>query len=409
MDFRKINCLVLGGSTNALGQIRAITRLGCNCINIVEKGTHDWSTRSILCKGIRAPHPFHDKKEALELLYRVIGGLEGKPFIFFASDDWMDLVGENESAFRKIAYIPQSSWNIMSKLYNKKFLYQIAEKHNIPYPKTIIVESLSSIEEKISGLQAPYIVKPQETTSQNLLNSKGIHSYHRTQKFETKEDLINWKNLLISKNIDMPVLVQEFIPGDASSLYTLTSYSNSDGVVLAGSVGHKLRQFPPEAGRITAGVLENNVEMYEVGKKFIHSVGYHGLANTEFKFDARDGKFKLMEINTRLGAWNYSVLVSGLNLIEVAIKDTLGEIYDGPETSTKNNGGIWYNLIYDLPSALYLNKKFDGGKNRISLGEWKKSLGDNKFEAVWNWKDPMPFVSYLYNMIKSSLGGSIKL
>ncbi|MDE5888060.1 MAG: ATP-grasp domain-containing protein, partial [Muribaculaceae bacterium] len=283
------------------------------------------------------------------------------------------------------------------------YLYRIAEDNNIPYPKTKEFDSLKEISDDCIDIMPPYIVKPQETVSQNLLNEKGIHSYHRTQKFESKEALTRWIKLLLDKDVDIPVLIQEFIPGTAETLYTLTSYSNKDGRMLAGSVGHKLRQFPPEAGRITSGVLEKNINVYEIGQKFLSVVGYHGLANTEFKFDSRDRKYKLMEINTRLGAWNYSTLYSGLNLIDVAIKDTLGITYGGPSSSNKNDGAIWYNLIYDLPSALYMNKKFDNGKFKLSFKEWRKSLKNNSFEAVWSWKDPIPFVSYLWNMGKRTI------
>lgn len=400
-----ITCIVLGGSTNALGQIRAIHKLGYKCINIVEKGTHDWSSRSRLCEGIISPHPYNNKKDALKILNSVISREKNKPFIFFASDDWMDLIGENEEEFRNKTLIPQSPWDKLSKLYNKKYLYRIAEENGIPYPKTKEFDSLKEISDACLDIMPPYIVKPQETISQNLLNEKGIHSYHRTQKFESKDNLHQWIKLLLDNEIDMPVLIQEFIPGTAETLYTLTSYSNKKGKMLAGSVGHKLRQFPPEAGRITAGVLENNREVYEIGQKFLSVVDYHGLANTEFKYDSRDGKYKLMEINTRLGAWNYSTLYSGLNLIDVAIKDTLGIPYKGPTYSIKNDGAIWYNIIYDLPSAIYMNKKIDNGKFKLSFREWKKSLRKNSFEAVWSWEDPMPFMAYLWNMGKRTIEG----
>lgn len=407
MKNNEITCIVLGGSTNALGQIRAIHQLGYRCINIVEKGTHDWSSRSRLCKGIISPHPFHEKEDAIKLLNEVIEKEKSKPFIFFASDDWMDLVGEFEKDFREKAYIPQSPWEKLSNFYNKKYLYRIAENSGIPYPKTKEYESLRDINKHSLNITPPYIVKPQETISQNLLTEKGIHSYHRTQKFETINELMKWVNLLLENDIDIPVLIQEFIPGSAETLYTLTSYSDALGNMIAGSVGHKLRQFPPEAGRITSGVLENNKEVYELGKKFLSEIGYHGLANTEFKYDARDGKYKLMEINTRLGAWNYSTLYSGVNLIEVAIKNTLNEPYLGTPISNKNDGAIWYNILYDLPSAVYLNKKFDNGKFKMSFKDWKKSLGKKNFEAVWNWKDPMPFISYLWNLGKSMMEGNI--
>lgn len=392
----KVICIVFGGSTNGLGQIRAINQAGFRCINVVEKGLHSWTRKSNLCEGILAPHPYNERKQCLKYTIELIKHLPSKPFLFFASDDWMDMVGENEALFSSIAYIPQSPWSIVSKLYNKKYLYQIAAKHGIPYPKTIEYESLNDIKLDKLNLQEPFIVKPQTTTSQNLISQAGIQAFHRTQKFNDKGSLRKWMSNLLRDGIDFPVLIQEFIPGDATTLYTLTSYTDKNGVLLAGSVGHKLRQFPPTAGRITSGILEFNENLFEVGKHFLKSVGFHGLANTEFKYDIRDKKYKLMEINTRLGAWNYSTLYSGLNLIEIAVKDTLGIPYNGPEYNTAKDGYIWYNLATDLASSTYLNRKIDP-EFQISIIEWYKSLKGKSFEASWSLKDPLPFIyNFLY-------------
>ncbi len=400
LNSQDITCIVLGGSTNALGQIRAIHDAGYNCINIVEKGMHSWSAKSRLCKGLRAPHPYNEREACLTFLKDVISGIQGEPFLFFASDDWMDLVGENEADFLEIAYIPQMKWADMSKLYNKKYLYQIAEQHGIPYPKTIEIESLKDIAQRLESIKEPIIVKPQTTTSQNLIAQCGIQTYHRTQKFNKKEDFLKWIDILLKNNVDFPVLVQEFIPGDATTLYTLTSYSNQEGELMAGSVGHKLRQFPPVAGRITSGVLHHDDELFNIGRKFLKIVGFHGLANTEFKYDSRDGLYKLMEINTRLGAWNYSTLYAGLNLIKIAVEDTLGVKYHGPEYVNDKDGRIWYNLSTDLFSSIYLNGKFEDKEYKISFGEWYKSLKGKSFEAIWSIKDPLPFTFNFLYLIK---------
>lgn len=397
---QKITAIILGGSTNALGQIRAAHQAGYKCINIVEKGLHAWSRKSKLCKGYIGPHPYNDKENCVDFLFRIIKKAEGKPFLFFASDDWMDLVGEREVEFRKVAYIPQMSWNEMSRLYNKKYLYRIAEENGIPYPKTIELNSLKEIDVALDKLKAPYIVKPQTTVSQNMVAQAGVVSYHRTQKFADKSQALNWAKQLLEGHVDFPVLIQEFIPGDATKLYTLTSYSDASGDLIAGSVGHKLRQFPPEAGRITSGVLEHSQEMFELGRSFIKKVRFHGLANTEFKYDDRDGQYKLMEINTRLGAWNYSVLYSGLNLIKVAVENVLGKQYDSPEYYSDKDGAIWYNLVYDMGAALFMNKKIDGRAHVLTFSQWKKSLGKKHFEAVFKLNDPLPFICECWYFLK---------
>lgn len=401
MYMKPVTVIILGGGSNALGQIRMARDAEYRCINIVEKGIHSFSAKSCNCKGYLAPHPYSEKEACLEFLLRIIGGLQEKPFLFFASDEWLNLVGENEAVFTETAHIPQSPWEKVSSLYNKKYLYRIAAEYGIPHPRTIELDTVSEIPAADLGqLQPPYITKPQTTTSQNDLARSGLTAYHRTRKFSNRELLDQWARTLADHGVDFPVLIQEFIPGEGTTLYTLTSYSGKDGELVAGSIGHKLRQFPAEAGRITAGILHHDDRIFRLGHKFLKRVGYHGLANTEFKYDARDDQFKLMEINTRLGAWNYSSLYAGMNLLRIAVEESLGYPYTGPAYTTAKDGYIWYNLAVDLVSVLYLNKKTGDSAHTLSYGKWRRSVRPHGFEALWDPRDPMPFLFNLYYLGK---------
>ena len=62
----------MGGSTNALGQIRAAHKAGYECINIVEKGMHAWSRKSKYCKGYIGPHPYNEKENCIKFLFDII-------------------------------------------------------------------------------------------------------------------------------------------------------------------------------------------------------------------------------------------------------------------------------------------------------------------------------------------------
>lgn len=400
---KDIIVMVLGGGTNALGQIRAAHNAGYKCINLVEKSLHRYSAKSNKCRGVIAPHPSSQREQCLKFTIDIINALPDKPYLFTASDDWMDMIGENEQTFLKIAHIVQSPWAETEKLYNKKHLYRLAEEYGIPYPKTIEIESLKELDVKLDEITFPCVVKPQLTVDQNEVKNSKIKVYHRTQTFNTKSEAIEWANAMLSEGMDFPVLVQEFIPGDATHLYTLTSYSGKGGKLIAGSIGYKLRQFPPEAGRITSGVLHYDQRLKETGELFLKTIGYQGVANTEFKYDDRDGQFKLMEINTRFGAWNYSALYSGINLMQIAIDDYNGISYDGPMFVTEKDEHIWYNFAQDFGGSVILCRKPQFKKHKLGVLAWKKSLGSNHFEGLFDWKDPKPFIFSCINTIADFL------
>lgn len=394
-----ITVIVLGGGTNALGQIRAASQAGYRCINLVEKSLHRYSAKSNKCKGVIAPHPSTEREKCLNFTVELIRQLPEKPYIFTASDDWMNMIGENEQLFLSIAHIVQSPWADTEKLYNKKYLYRLAEKYGIPYPKTFEIESLNGLEEVLDRINFPCVVKPQVTVDQNEVKHSKVKVYHRTQTFEDKTMAMEWANSMLENGVDFPLLVQEFIPGDATNLYTLTSYSSKEGKLIAGSIGYKLRQFPPEAGRITSGVLHYDENLKQTGELFLKTIGYLGVANTEFKYDSRDGKYKLMEINTRFGAWNYSALYSGMNLLKIAIDDYNGKKYTGPMFIKDKDEHIWYNFAQDFGGSVILCRKPQFRKFKHGIFEWKKSLGKHHIEGIFDWKDPKPFIySCLYTL-----------
>ena len=53
-------------------------------------------------------------------------------------------------------------------------------------------------------------------------------------------------------------------------------------------------------------------------------VNYRGIFSAEFKRDARDGQYRILEVNTR--AWTYVEFASrcGVNVCEMAWQDALG-------------------------------------------------------------------------------------
>ena len=403
---KSIIILVMGTGTCALGQIRCAHQAGYQCYNFVGKSIQRFSAKSKYCKKVDAPDPFKESDACKKFTLDFIKKLPSKPYLFFADDEWMMLVGENEQEFLEVAHIVQSPWAELVQLYDKRLLYRLAEKHGIPHPKTIEIETLNDLEVNLDKITFPCIVKPQLTVKQNEISEAHIKTYHRTQTFNSKEEAMAWVKQLIDAGIDMAVVMQEFIPGDATHLYTLTSYSDKEGALIAGAIGHKLRQFPPEAGRITSGVIQYDDKLKQTGEHFLKTIGFHGVANTEFKYDERDGQFKLMEINARFGAWNYSTLYAGINLMEIAINDYNGIPYTGPQFKTDKDGYIWYNFAQDFGCTVILNKDEKFKKHRLTARQWKKSLGEHHFEGVWDRKDMKPFLFEVLYLIIGKIKGN---
>src|SRR5690606_16075463 len=113
----------------------------------------------------------------------------------------------------------------------------------------------------------------------------------------------------------------------------------------------KIRQFPPDAGTIVSGKVTDEPILFELGQRLIRSLGFHGIANTEFKRDQRDGTFKLIEINPRPGMWNWSAFSAGINLPALAYHEALGEKLGFIGGTRKEL--IWLRTWSDLANCLF--------------------------------------------------------
>ncbi len=102
------------------------------------------------------------------------------------------------------------------------------------------------------------------------------------------------------------MLIQELIPGPDAYGVNYNAY-RVGGAIVAECTARKVRQAPPGFGlpRVVRSVEVPQV--VEPGRAILEALGLEGFACTEFKYDARDRTFKLLEVN---GRHNLSTLLS---------------------------------------------------------------------------------------------------
>ena len=112
------------------------------------------------------------------------------------------------------------------------------------------------------------------------------------------------------------LVLQEYIPGDDNCMRVLNCYSGLDHKVKLMALGRPLleEQTPEGIGNYAAIMNVRDDELMEKMKAFLEDVGWEGFSNVDMKYDARDGKYKLFEMNPRQGRSSFFVTASGYNL-----------------------------------------------------------------------------------------------
>lgn len=380
--------VILGGNINGLGIVRSFQKTNIPVFVLIND--KDFIRYSRFCKTVKCPDPKNE--DFIPFLQSFCKSLPLKPVVFATSDVFLLPLIHNKKALENEALIPTCDQELFDKLIEKKYLYTFAEQVGVDCPKTkcVLAKQLDvSIGE---DMRYPLIVKP----SVNIVFRKVFGQ--KALLVSNKEELLSFIKKVAENKYEDALIVQEYIPGDMTTLYTITSYVDKKHEIRGYSIGHKIRQYPAKTGTITAGLVEHVEDILEMSKRFVKEVGFYGISNIEYKYDQRDGSYKLMEINPRTGLWNLSVLESGINLPMMAYMDILGEtIHD---ESNKQGRLIWAYTLFDLLTAVKGNSNKGDREDSISYKQWRNSLkGCRKVDAIFKWYDPMPSIANTFNLI----------
>lgn len=244
-----------------------------------------------------------------------------KVLLIGCGDSYVELAAENKANFRENVIAPYIDADLMRRIINKEEFYKLCDEYGVDHPKTFVHRKEMGFEPDLP-FEAPYIVKP----------ANGIeywkHPFETQKKvylLDTYEDLQQALKDIYGAGYDDALIVQEYIPGDDTHMRVLTNYSGMDGKVRMMCLGHVLLEehTPHGIGNHAVIITEQNRELEEQFRRLLEGIGYVGFSNFDIKYDARDGKYKAFEINTRQGRSNYYVTGAGENIARLLVEDLI--------------------------------------------------------------------------------------
>lgn len=365
--------LILGTGITVLGTIRSLEKAGLHslCLNSSE----DLEIFSRSYRSVPAPFPLLTEKDDLETY------LNSLPFehavLMPCSDNWVERVGALSEPLRKRFFVSQSSAEVLKLFVDKAECAKTLGRLNIPHPRTYCIDGPEDIEKISLDSFEGFFLKPRD--SQSFFQEFQVKAF----RIKDKAECINRCKEVTLKGHGL--ILQEYIPGPATNHFYVEGFVDRWGRLCSIFTRQRLRMYPRDFGNSTfMRAIEPHLIQDAISSidRLLAGVKYRGIFSAEFKYDARDGQYKLLEVNTR--PWWYIEFATecGINVAEMAVLDALGYyvspkmVFDHHKTSLNfyTDIQLWTELRREKAVGL-----FDW------LGQWLTSD-----HPVFSFHDPLP-------------------
>ena len=313
---QSVPVLVLGVGITALGAVRCLGRRGTP---LYVAGTEEpLVTRS---RWFR-PLPGGPLREAFPEALRT--RLENLPFermiLLPCTDAWAAAVSGLPADLTVRFPASVSPPEVMKRLIDKGFFSQTLDQLGLPHPRTVILRSEETLAAVTDETLATSFLKPTRTRPFS-------EKYHaKAIRFRDREDVR--RRIAETRGLAFELMLQEFIAGPPSCHFFVEGFVDSRGNFSAILARQRVRMFPREFGNSTATMtipIERIPSAADTIRRLLEGIGYRGVFSAEFKFDARDRLYKILEVNARPWWYVEFAATCGVDVCEMARLDALGE------------------------------------------------------------------------------------
>lgn len=365
---------VLGGDYRALTVVRSLGRHGIPVWVFPEQQKIASKSRYAL-KQI--PLPGGDENEQVDFLLEVARrhGLDG--WVLLPTEDThAALLARHQAKLASRFRLATAPWETVEVAYDKRSTYRVAQQLGVDCPVTHYPRDRREVESLECSY--PVILKPAV--------KEAVNRFTREKAWPIQ----NHASLLASYDVARAmidpglIMIQELIPGNGESQFSYGAICEN-GRSLASVVARRTRQYPVDFGRSSSFV--ETVEapaVEEAGTRLLASLNYTGLMEAEFKYDLRDRRYKLLDLNPRVWGWNTLARPGGVDFPYLLWR--LAQHLPIPEIRVKP-GYRWMRITTDLPAAVR-----EILRGRLSVSSYLRSLRSPLEFAVLAADDPIPFL-----------------
>ncbi len=376
--------LILGSGLTALGVLRSLARKGVRAYSVCHSNELAAKSRWHL------PAPrFEGRVPGPGELREYLGALSFPSAVLFpCSDDWTRAVAELPEDLKSRFPASISCARVIAAMTDKWQFAELLEKLNIARPKTILVRSREELAALPDAAFEDMFLKPLD--SQKFSGQTGSKAF----QLASRRDALAIMNKLEQGGMGFPILLQEYVPGPANRYFLVDGFRDCKGESQALIARQRHRMYPAPFGNSTLsetiplGQVEGAIDSLE---RIWATTKYRGIFDAEFKYDERDGKLKIVEINAR--PWWFVEFASrcGVNLCWMAYCDALGLPVEAVTTYPAGRRCVYG--LYDFRAHRTAAPGLRG------IPKWIGSLRGAS-EIVYSWDDPGPALALAQRVVR---------
>jgi predicted ATP-grasp superfamily ATP-dependent carboligase len=291
--------IVLGGNFVGLGLVRSLGSHG------VPVWVIDSDRSKSIAQFSRYTKRFIESKgDVHELLLR-----EGQQHrldgwvLFPDTDEYVELLSKNHGSLSAIYRLVTPPLDITRFALDKRLTYRKASELGVAAPWTLVVGSA----EELSGKTIPFPVILKPAVNHHFFPQTNLKALPAA----TSDDLHQRFRQMSQYIPPDEILIQERIPGGGENQFSFCAVC-TQGQVHVTLVAQRRRQYPIEFGNASSfveTVTHSTVE--SDGRRFLEAIAFDGMVEVEFKFDPRDGKYKILDVNPRPWGWHTLTKAAG--------------------------------------------------------------------------------------------------
>ena len=366
--------IVLGGAHGSLEIVRSLGRRGIP-VWFVSADNPLASLSRYAGRSFRWQGPQDDGALAFltDLCRR--HGLEGW-VLFPGSDEDLQFVAHNHAALSAVFTLTTPAWNVIHCASDKRRMNAHADELGIARPRTCYPRSRDDLARL--GISFPVILKPTVREGRNrFVDAKAWRADNESTllvRYDEAKALVGADSIMI----------QELVPGDGTAQFSYAALWDH-GMPVASLVARRRRQFPIEFG-FTSTMVETieNHQIETEACRFLASLDYSGLVEIEFKYDARDGRYKILDVNARCWTWIALGAAAGIDFAALEWRLATGQVI-APHPAPK--AAHWCYLSRDLAACIC-----EMLAGRLSPSGCLRSFRWPSAWAAFAWDDPLPAV-----------------